>query len=576
MDWSPRQPFLAKDADSLGEFEYGVYAPLPLTVVQGFRSRVQGKLNLERFASDDVDKPDDSGKPPPDFWRKLNRSPIFHDDAKAGLPSGVCIFFCPRAEDIFEDIPANLSDLCMTRDQWELVATKFYLQNSLVKAMQQKVTSITVDSHEREGTAPSDTLLMCTINTSTASHEGFAVSTSHFKQAKLTLAVVLGATEQQVGRIEFLLRNADEAIGHPLLMLGLSAELLLDLLTDLIEHMRDKCIQVTRKCREMLNDTSSQGTDYAMEVETIRSETSHLDEEVQTSKQSLQKALEFYCPDYKDIASIHNENDIPTGAKHERFVKNKIKMRFQDIFFELDSLMTLTRISVQEMSSMSATIVAVAARRDAAVSVGIANDSARTAKTGTLIAFLAMLYLPMTTVATIVSMPIFNYENDWRDWRYRPAPQSDSPSGDGTATSVVTDGPPPVFSGYFWVYFAVSIALSFATIEVWWRVVRNTNHTSDKVEKPKEKPPHWTLYLVWPLVRRLINSKKTKEPDVDAMSSEEALDKTVSTADTETKTDTGGTDEKVGETGGCGASLFRRMIPKLKKKSTAGTGEEKV
>jgi hypothetical protein len=71
MDWSPRQPFLARDPDSLDEFEYGVDAPLPLTVIQGFSSGVEGRPNLERFASDDVDKPDGSGKPPLDFWQKL-------------------------------------------------------------------------------------------------------------------------------------------------------------------------------------------------------------------------------------------------------------------------------------------------------------------------------------------------------------------------------------------------------------------------------------------------------------------------------------------------------------------------
>jgi hypothetical protein len=240
----------------------------------------------------------------------------------------------------------------MREDQWKQVATKFYLQNSLVKAIRKKVTSITVDSHELEDedTTLRDTLLMCTINTSTASHEGFAVSTTHFEQAKLTLAVVLGATAQQVNRVELLLRNAREAIGHPLLMLGLSAELLLDLLTGLIEKMRDKCIQVSR---DMLNDTSSQGTNYAMEVESIRSETAHLDEQVKMSKLCLQKALEFYCPGYNDTPpSIHHES----STKRERSVKNSMMRRFQEILFELDSLIPLNRISVQEMSSMSATV----------------------------------------------------------------------------------------------------------------------------------------------------------------------------------------------------------------------------
>jgi len=63
MDWSSLQPFLARNPDSLDEFEYEVDAPLPLTVIQGFSPEVEDRFNLERFASDDVD--------PLDFWQKL-------------------------------------------------------------------------------------------------------------------------------------------------------------------------------------------------------------------------------------------------------------------------------------------------------------------------------------------------------------------------------------------------------------------------------------------------------------------------------------------------------------------------
>lgn len=263
---------------------------------------------------------------------------------------------------MFDDVPTELSDLRMTADQWKEVAERFWVQNSLLKAVRQKVTSITVDSHEldqrpEESPWKGDSLQMCTINTSTASKNGFAVSTTHFVDARLTLAVVLGATELQVDRMDHLLTNAHEAIGHPLLMLGVSAELLLELLADPINNMRDKCVQVTRKFQEMWLDNNNEGVDYAMDVETIRSETSHLDEEVRTSKQSLQNALEFFCPNYQDTAIMKVENGATEMTKLERFVKTKIRMRFQDIFLELDSLMTLTRISVQEMSSMSATVL---------------------------------------------------------------------------------------------------------------------------------------------------------------------------------------------------------------------------
>ncbi|KAK4126758.1 hypothetical protein N657DRAFT_640621 [Parathielavia appendiculata] len=43
------------------------------------------------------------------------------------------------------------------------------------------------------------------------------------------------------------------------------------------------------------------------------------------------------------------------------------------------------------------------------------ESTRNTAKASTVIAFVAMLYLPITTVATIFSMHVFDFENDWRD-----------------------------------------------------------------------------------------------------------------------------------------------------------------
>lgn len=303
----------------------------------------------------------------------------------------------------------------MTEERWKDIAHRFCLQNTLVKAIARKTTSIMVDSHKLQGDDPysktNNTLYLCTINTSTASQDGFAVSTAHFKEANLTLAVVLGATKQQIDRVETLLGNAKEAIGHPLLMLGLSAELMLELLAESIDNMRDSCVTLTRSFRDTLCGTSSLDGDYTTKVEDLRYNTLRLDEEVKTFKESLQKALEFFCPNYKDVSDIDTQKAPTDSDKSQHFVKTKIRMRFQDIFSELNSLITLTRISVDEMSSMSSTvtskfpgsilsmtltrpvkIVAELTRRDAAT-------GARTARTGTLIAFLAMLYLPTATVA---------------------------------------------------------------------------------------------------------------------------------------------------------------------------------
>jgi len=266
----------------------------------------------------------------------------------------------------------------MTETLWRDIAKRFCIPSALLKAVGRKTTSIMVDFHKLQGRDPyaetGDTLSLCTINTSTSTQEGFAISAAHFKDANLTLAVVLGATRGQVDRAETLLSNANEAIGHPLLLLGLSAELMLELLTESIETMRDSCITLTLAFREALYGKSLEG-DGTTKVDELRYTALRLHEEAKTFKESLQKALEFLCPEYKDVTV--NDIDIYTVAaptsgsslssgnsstgttsheKHQHFVTTKISMRFQNIVSELNYLIALTRLSGDEISSMSSTV----------------------------------------------------------------------------------------------------------------------------------------------------------------------------------------------------------------------------
>lgn len=280
--------------------------------------------------------------------------------------------FCPRANSVFDDIPSDLSDLCLPRDEWENIAKRFCLNNLLVKAIRQKITSISVEPHhltknDQYGET-GDNLLMCTVTTSSPGSSGggeFAISSTHFKKAGLTVAAVLGATPEQVSQVQALLEIADEAIGHPLLMLGLAAELMLGRLVNPVEQMRDQCIRNVRLSREMLFVTDRKGTNYAMDVESIRSESLWLDEAVKTTKHNLEKALAVYNRVNGTIDDDDGESDSATKPESgedgfeenlKRYVEHKMKVRFQDIFAQLDGLIAVTRISVQDMCSMSTTV----------------------------------------------------------------------------------------------------------------------------------------------------------------------------------------------------------------------------
>lgn len=75
---------------------------------------------------------------------------------------------------------------------------------------------------------------------------------------------------------------------------------------------------------------------------------------------------------------------------------------------------------------------------------------------GIVFSLLAAVYLPTTAMATIFAMSVFEWTNDWRNWRYSPSPLS---SGDGGDSGAAGQSEQPVLSGYLWVWPALSAGL---------------------------------------------------------------------------------------------------------------------
>jgi len=105
-----------------------------------------------------------------------------------------------------------------------------------------------------------------------------------------------------------------------------------------------------------------------------------------------------------------------------------------------------------------------------------------------VLSLLAAIFLPTSTVAIIFTMPIFQFPNDWRNWQYHKVSMDDSSqAGTGNSSSNVETGGthPPVFSGYFWIYLGISIALTFVVLQlVFYRDTRSRPvYSSDEDEE---------------------------------------------------------------------------------------------
>lgn len=72
---------------------------------------------------------------------------------------------------------------------------------------------------------------------------------------------------------------------------------------------------------------------------------------------------------------------------------------------------------------------------------------------------------------TIFAMPVFDFENDWRDMYFRET----------------SDDTKPVLSSYFWIYLLVSATLTAFTVFGWWYYTKSTSREQKRKRALKAK-----------------------------------------------------------------------------------------
>jgi hypothetical protein len=295
--------------------------------------------------------------------------------------------FIPRTKDISllgkDPIAADLTDLPITNARWQKISKAFWLLPShIVKAITRKVTSLTSISRSfiYEGAAP-DKLWMHIAMASALGPNNFAIASTHVERVHLTLAIMIGCSKKQIKRVQELVQGSEDAIRHPLLMLGICAELQLDRLKELVLDTVTKGLETTRRLEATRDDTTGPNAhqhrgeitwDLINQVRARRDKSKRAEEEVKTTKRQLSKALPPALGslidrsennddnDNKDdrkkngkarsISSATNVSDSVPELDRDDEVTNMFTERFADIFAQFEGLIAECRISVEEMS----------------------------------------------------------------------------------------------------------------------------------------------------------------------------------------------------------------------------------
>ncbi|KAM7208135.1 hypothetical protein V8F20_001415 [Naviculisporaceae sp. PSN 640] len=295
-----------------------------------------------------------------------------------------------------------------------------------------------------------------------------AISSTHFINSKFTTAVIYGCDTDQMQHVTDLLRRSPDVRGHRLLSIGLFSELQRSRLERGVADFRYTSTGMmiefgafdARNRRRMseddhwwLNVQLREHRQVAIRLaEESRAAKAHLDTIMETLNESEpRKGSEAYAT----TSDPHNNvSRSSTSAQTKRF-----KRRFRDISLQYESLAGICQTQLDNMTFV----------RD----FSMADYSAREAKATKALGLTAMIYLPITSLATIFAMPIFDWKARWLDFYMTFVPSSSlndsagSGSGDaarGRAADTTDPGATAVLSGYFWIYLGISLVTTMLTV----------------------------------------------------------------------------------------------------------------
>ncbi|KAI2777414.1 hypothetical protein F4815DRAFT_481413 [Daldinia loculata] len=441
MEWFPdSDPFIAPNHLDLFDYE------LPVRT-KGQQCRVIQNWGLDAVQDAEmIDLPDHQS------WENwIQTLDFIRDDFIVDkLPKNGFIILCiPRAEDIKLTDSAVLSaytDIPLDKDSsesWQKVVKAFHLPAHFPMLAVRKQTSLTsVARTYKFPEGPEKIWMHTAVVNPDSDEESFAMAATHFEKQNLTLAVMFCCSDEQIRRIQGLVNIHQDAIGHPLLMLSIYVELQYDRLCTMISKrhwqydtlMGEKAFQEAKEVKDRFS------WETIHKVRSTREAIRKAEEEVEATKLQLSKAL-------SDLQMLKTLKDEPSTRMTEI-----ISERFNDIIMMLNGQSSKCRILVEDISFATDIMRSELSRQEA-------QTSTENSKFATGIAFVAMIYLPLSTTATIFAMPIFQWSNDWRDLRYRPVDSGNTSDSGGPSDATMS----PVVSGYIWLYISISAALTFIT-----------------------------------------------------------------------------------------------------------------
>ncbi|KAK0736223.1 hypothetical protein B0T21DRAFT_366539 [Apiosordaria backusii] len=432
---------------------------------------------------------------------------------------GAYAIICPRAPEVFPGQPSLITDLPFAEEIWKHATDKFHVHRSITRTILRNVAYFSAIRHRRQGSGQFQ--ISYTSRTTSSLPDDIALSSTYVPSLGSTFSIIYGSDEIQMEAVWNRLQESasSHAHKHPLLMVGIFAELERERLVNLAERLADQ-FTLSSDFLETDDDSTSEGGQGSLKHAKMQEylgiclKSRTLVDHIRSMKRQLLKVLTeldqleecWLSESYRDLFfqreeqrrqaeekarnKAESEKDgkplaegMPKGEKVETSsdtlreqetksliqTSNKMRQRISDILDEYDDKIDECKKMAQNLSLAMQAAWNQTARQDAAVNVRIAQANTTIAletKSESAmmrsIALLTMVFLPLSCVASVFSTTLFNW----------------SP-GEGE----------PVVSKYIWVLAVIAIVLTLVVVCIWYLF------TDREKKRERERVKSWEIPL---------------------------------------------------------------------------------
>ncbi|WYZ38038.1 hypothetical protein EsH8_II_001544 [Colletotrichum jinshuiense] len=398
-------------------------------------------------------------------WEKwFNSSPGISPNWEKKKP-GLYVVLCSRAPPVFGNKPGPVQYLPFTRNIWERLTREFHISRSIRRTIARLVPCY---SSVRDYDEMSGKLMMSfTARMSSKLSGDVGMSTAYIPSTGSAFAVIYGCNDDQMEDVEKRIRRASAQLRHPLLTPGILAELERKRLVEAVEDLLDQFTLRSERLDPTLETSWSPDSDIdgkkTQEHLSLCLRSRSLIDHIQAVKRQLAKLLDDFDVVAGELESLHSDGQLCTdGTTAAALTKvgNKMKTRIEDIMIEYDDKIDDCNMMICNTSLAMQTVWNHIARQDSKTNTKISHANAaiavQTKHESTqmrTIALLTMAYLPLSSVAAIFSMDMFNW-------------------GAVEGESIV--------SKHIWLFAVLAVGLTIVTVFAWYLGTRQDKEMKEK------------------------------------------------------------------------------------------------